>query len=275
MKPFVYLDDLVEELKLMGLKVNQEKFRKLASEFESAEGLSEHLINNDLVSIDYYSHETDVLFGILNELWRHWIPERFSTEMLEENIWRGYDFLKKEDHCKCCMTWLEIFPRVWEIMAKCQRKEKTGDPFEAFGITFFNWIQDLIENLWNLGLSDPFFHHQLIAIAEAYLQRCPEFDSFITENFQAFLGETYFHLGDKDKADALFDNWLKIDPTWGWGWIRWSDCYSTGSLYHILNNEKAINILKKALTHRKVREKDVILDRLEHLQNDIKSELSQ
>lgn len=47
----------------------------------------------------------------------------------------------------------------------------------------------------------------------------------MTENWRRALAESYFELGDNAKADALYREWLNVDPQWGWGWIGWSDCY--------------------------------------------------
>jgi hypothetical protein len=260
--------DLSEMLELfcdMGLEIDQEKFRQLAAPFESAEGLSHYLTDSGILDIEPYSHMGDDLFFILTYLWELWIPERPSMEKLEDYIRLGYKFLEKGEKCKCCISWLAVFPRVWEIMAK-RHQQGTGDPFEAFETTFSNWIQDLETELRNLGrFEHPYFHKQLIAVAEAYLQCCQDFDSDITESMQGALADTYFLLGETAKAGTLFENWLKEDPTWGWGWIYWSDCYSSGALYHPLDYAKAEAILKKGLAHKKVRDKKYMLDRLSNI----------
>lgn len=248
-------------LKKMGLDLDQDKFRQLASPYESTQGLSHHLIDSKIIDINPYSHAAENLFLILTDLWEYWIPERPSMEKLEEYIWLGNEFLEKKENYKCCIAWLALFPRVWEIMNKRHQK-KTKDPFEAFHVTFFNWIQELEMELWNLGLKYPFFHEQRIEIAEQYLQYCPDFDSHITESMRSALGETYFHIGKIDKANTLFEKWLQEDPTWGWGWINWSDCYSFGRSNPNLDFIKAEEILKKGLKQKKVRERKYILERL-------------
>lgn len=255
------LDELLNGLSEIGLEVDQEKFKQLASPFESAQGLSHYLVKSKLVNIPPYSHARDDLFLMLIDLWEFWIPERPSTEKLEDFIRLGYDFLENKKNYKCCIAWLALFPRVWDIIKKRNQKG-TNDPFKAFEFTFFNWIQDLEMELWNLGLEEPFFHEQRIEIAEQYLQNCPDLDTHITENMRNALAETYFQVGKTDKANTLFENWLQDDPTWGWGWINWSDCYSSRRLYKSLDYAKAEEILKRGLIQKKVREKEIILERL-------------
>lgn len=248
----------------LGLSVNQQKFKELASQFESAEGLSHYLTDSGMIDIDPYSREAENLFHVLTDLWEHWIPERPSMEKLEDYIRLGEAFLEKEQHFECCMAWLSLFPRVWEIVAKLDC-EGTKDPFDAFQMTFYNWIQDLQFELQEAGSLNLFFHEQRIIVAEAYLQHCPDFDSGIAEGMRSAIGETYFHLGKTDEADGLFKKWLEEDPTWGWGWIHWSDCYSFYESDKSLDYTKAKNILQNALLYKKVREKDIILDRLAYI----------
>ncbi len=90
------LDELVDALDEMGLEVDQEKFKQLASSFESAEGLSCYLMDNQILDIDPYSHATEDLFDVLTVLWEYWIPERPSMEQLEDYIRLGYKFLQED-----------------------------------------------------------------------------------------------------------------------------------------------------------------------------------
>jgi len=81
------------------------------------------------------------------------------------------------------------------------------------------------------------------------------------------MAESWFQLGEPDKGEALFRNWLKEDPEWGWGWIGWSDCY-----WHldekIRNPEKAETLLKQGLAVPGVRDRQDILDRLANINAD-------
>src|SRR5260370_36424274 len=39
------------------------------------------------------------------------------------------------------------------------------------------------------------------------------------------LAESYFEMGETEKAEGLFRSWLAADPRWGVGWIGWAGCY--------------------------------------------------
>jgi hypothetical protein len=79
--------------------------------------------------------------------------------------------------------------------------------------------------LWNAGLEDRRFLRARIALCEEGLRRFGADDELVTENRRRALAESYYELGETDKAEALYRGWLHLDPRWGWGWIGWSDCY--------------------------------------------------
>jgi hypothetical protein len=88
-----------------------------------------------------------------------------------------------------------------------------------------NRIQDLESELWNAGLQVRQFLTARIALCEEGLRRFRSNEGLMTESRRRALAESYFELGEVDKAEALYRKWLDADPCWGWGWIGWSDCY--------------------------------------------------
>jgi tetratricopeptide (TPR) repeat protein len=75
------------------------------------------------------------------------------------------------------------------------------------------------------GLEDRQFLTARIALCEEGLRRFRTDDDLMTENRRRAMAESYYELGEPDKAEALYRGWLHLDPCWGWGWIGWSDCY--------------------------------------------------
>jgi tetratricopeptide (TPR) repeat protein len=134
---------------------------------------------------------------------------------------------------------------------------------ERFGGTqsLFNWIQDLEGELWNAGLEDRQFLTARIAVCEEGLRRFRTDDDLMSENRRRAMAESYYELGEPDKADALYRGWLNLDPRWGWGWIGWSDCY------RFTRTEKrdwsrCEQILREGLSIAEVRDRADIADRL-------------
>jgi tetratricopeptide (TPR) repeat protein len=59
-----------------------------------------------------------------------------------------------------------------------------------------------------------------IALCEEGLRRFPFDDGLITENRRRAVAESYYELGEADKAEALYREWLDADPRWGLGLDR-------------------------------------------------------
>jgi hypothetical protein len=83
-----------------------------------------------------------------------------------------------------------------------------------------------------------------------------------TENMRRALAEATFNVRGPAEGDALFEQWLKHDPQWGWGWIGWADCYFLFATDQNRDLERAEELLKRALNVPGVRDYNDILDRL-------------
>jgi hypothetical protein len=170
--------------------------------------------------------ESDWIWVCVAVLWQRWFPDQPSFEMLDDRMQAGYELLASNDAVTACRVWLEAWSDVLRNL------DKAGLPSieefdERFGGTqsLFNWIQNLESELWNAGLQDRQFLTARIALCEEGLQRFRSNEGLMAENRRRALAESYFELGEVDKAEALYREWLDANPRWGWGWIGWSDRY--------------------------------------------------
>jgi hypothetical protein len=79
------------------------------------------------------------------------------------------------------------------------------------------------------------------------------------------LAESLRQLGDAIAADALYSQWLREDPDWGWGWIGWSDDHYLFAPEGQANGDRAVDILQQGLTIRGVHDRGDMLERLVEL----------
>lgn len=127
--------------------------------------------------------------------------------------------------------------------------------------SLFNWSQDLEDALWNAGLEDRELLRARIAVCEEALRRFPDESRLMVENRRRALAESYVALGQTEKAEALFEQWLGVDPCWGWGWIGWADL-------HFFTNDRpkgygrAEELLRRGYSSPGVRDREDIADRL-------------
>ncbi len=170
--------------------------------------------------------ESDWIWICLAALWQRWFPDIPCFELLDDKMQAGYDLLTFRLVVAACRIWLEAWSDVLRILDKAgmQSIEEFDDRFRG-SESLFNWIQDLEDELWNAGLDDRQFLSARVAVCEEGLRRFRTDDELLTENRQRALAESYYELGEPDKAEALYRDWLHADPRWGWGWIGWSDCY--------------------------------------------------
>ena len=86
----------------------------------------------------------------------------------------------------------------------------------------------------------------------------------MTENRRRALAESYYQVGETDKAEALYREWLKADPCWGWGWIGWSDCYRF-TRTESRDLKRSEQLLREGLSVVKVRDRPDLAERLADL----------
>src|SRR4051812_881723 len=162
--------------------------------------------------------ESDWIWICLEALWRRWFPDRPSFEMLDDKMQAGYDLIGSRDAAAACRTWLDAWTDVLDLLDK-GRIQSIREFDSRFRGTqcLFNWIQDLEDELWNAGLENRQFLRARITVCEEGLRRFQD-DALMTENRRRALAESYYELGEADKTEALYWEWLEADPCWGWGW---------------------------------------------------------
>jgi tetratricopeptide (TPR) repeat protein len=173
----------------------------------------------------------------------------------------GYE-LRDSGAVAVCRVWLKAWSDVLRILNKAgmQSIQEFDDRFGG-SQSLFNWIQDLEGELWNAGLEDRQFLTARIALCEEGLRRFRTDDDLVTENRRRALAESYYELGETDKAEALYRGWLHLDPRWGWGWIGWSDCYRFTRTER-RDGSRCEQILREGLSIAEVRDRADIADRL-------------
>jgi hypothetical protein len=109
-------------------------------------------------------------------------------------------------------VWLEAWSDVLRILDKAGMRsiQEFDDRFQG-SQSLFNWIQDLEDELWKAGLEDRQFLSARIAVCEEGLRRFRTDDDLVTENRRRALAESYNELGETDKAEALYRDWLQLD----------------------------------------------------------------
>jgi len=180
---------------------------------------------------------------------------------IDDKIQRGYDFLSKRQTTKACDEWLGAWESVKTLFSETKAKDIYElDEMHPFTQCIGNYAQDLEAELHNAGLDDPSYHEKRIQYCTELLEYCGK-ERLTNENTRRAIAEAYSELGDMDTCGRFFEEWLRDDPNWGWGYIGWSDCWylfksSPG------DPEKAEQILLQGLSQPELRDRIDVVQRL-------------
>jgi len=253
--------ELLAKLSSFGIALDRLSLEQLCDQALSAEEIAQPLLDQRTFHGRHEQMESDWIWICLSALWQRWFPDKPSFEALDDKMQAGYE-LRESGAVAVCRVWLEAWSDVQRILDKAgmQSIQEFDDRFGG-SQSLFNWIQDLEDELWNAGLEDRQFLAARIALCEEGLRRFRTDDDLMTENRRRALAESYYELGETDKAEALYRGWTHLDPRWGWGWIGWSDCYRFTRTER-RDWSRCEQILREGLAIAEVRDRAEIVDRL-------------
>jgi hypothetical protein len=198
-------EQLLETLRGFGLGVDRAELERLCEGALSVEEVARALLDRCAGGAGEGRAHEDWVWLCLLELWRRWWPERVCVEFLDDKIQAGYDALERQEAARAAVVWLDAWS---DVVGLC---DLTGiDSIREFDERFsmyqllFNWSQDLEDALGNAGREDLEFLRARIAVCEEALRRFPDEDELMVENRRRALAESYFELGETDRAEALF-----------------------------------------------------------------------
>jgi tetratricopeptide (TPR) repeat protein len=260
-------EDVLAKLHGFGIALDRATLADWCAQALSAKELADALEQHARTHNPEARH-SEWIWRCLATLWQRWCPEIPSFEALEATMQDGYARLAAGDVQAACRTWLDAWQAVLHLL------DKAGMPTGMSSIerldarfrgtqSLFNWIQDLEAELWNAGLADPSFLTARIQVCEEGLRRFPADDALLTENRRRAVAESYAKLGEPGKADTLYQEWLRADPRWGWGWIGWADTHRF--LNAVPDVTRAEQLLQGGLAIPDVRDRADLAERLADL----------
>lgn len=182
--------------------------------------------------------------------------------LIDEKIVAGYKLLKGKQTGEACDVMLDAWEDIKAVMVedKVQNLQTLDDKYKWTEF-ITNFIQDLEEILHNAAQDDSKYFSKRIQYCEEMLKLSDDSDELLIENTRRAIAESHFALGSTIECDRLFQKWLADDPTWGWGYIGWSDCYQFGTKNIKPDYIKAEEIISKALKQNNLRDRSDVVDR--------------
>ena len=256
-------EQLLEKLQGFGLEVDRAELERLCEGALSAEEVARPLLDRCGAGAREGRPDEDWIWLCLLELWRRWWPERVCVEFLgdKSRIQAGYDALERREATTAAAIWLDAWS---DVVRLC---DLTGiDSIRSSTIASRCTSRCLTgARTWRTRCGTPGARIQSSCArgsrcGEEALRRFPDEDELMVENRRRAVAESYFELGETDKAEALFQRSLAADPRWGWGWIGWAD------LHFFTNNRpkdysRAGELLRRGYSTPGVRNREDIADR--------------
>ncbi len=253
-------NELLEELSSCGVSVDKASMKKLVLQYASAEDIIEQEWEKEGLT-DKPEYDWATVWENLAVLWERWFPGHPSSEMINEEMQKGYDSMMEDAHVDAATRWLDLWDQVTERM-----DELGFDTLEQFDEVFAgtqtlnNWVPDFQMELKNAAREDSRFYEQLIRVAHEIRGRCPQ-DEEMRKTCLRDIASAHADRGEVETAVSMYRQWLEEDPQWGWGWVGWSDCYWFGP-NRPNDYEKSLEVLQKGLGVEDVRNKEMIFERM-------------
>ena len=250
-----------------GVEHNRERFLQLSQGLTSAWSLCEFWFEQDKVTCK--GLDEDFLGFAACELWRRWIPERPSMEMIDDWLEQGYE-LVNQDVCAACEHWWQAWRALQPRFQPHMRTTMETRAVYQGSYLIFNWCQDFEQELSNASLRQRRFASQGQQYCREWLAQFDGEKPGMQLNFRRALAEFTLRAGQVEQARLLLEENLSAYPNDPWAHIALADAYShlmADPDYHLpFDLEKARGYLQNAL-QRFTQKSDVrdLKERLEML----------
>lgn len=212
-----------EQLRILGVVHSRERFLSLAANRTSAWSIAETWIAEDPVHCD--GTDDDDFFGLAAcELWKRWIPDTPSMEMLDDWMQGGYEHMRQNADAAACDIWW----RVWQALLPrfepaMTTMHTTADVFQGVQ-SVFNWSQDFETGLINASIDDPRY-------AEIGRRYCEQWIAQFTEDdmqvgIRRALACFLFRLGRIDEGVSILQGIIDTWPSNPCGYIALADVHA-------------------------------------------------
>ena len=257
--------EIINTLESMNIHFDEGQFKTQAKNYISAIQLAEdYYYTQDFTAEEL---EEDFIWLAIVELWKRFIPEQYTVELIDYAIQDGHDYIEQQNYTDGLKEWESAWNMVKAIVPPEITSMEEADMFIPEPLTDYlsNWCQDFEEELHNGGLEDKVWVKKRIDYTREFYERFAEASDLIIENMLRAEAESYAALGDMEKADNLFEALTKKFPDSVWVYIGWGDIYWRSK--DVPDYEKAEKVYRLGLDHCTV-EINEIYERLEYIEEE-------
>ena len=167
------------------------------------------------VDEDGYAGDEDFVLYAAIVLWKRLMPERWSVEMIDDSIQKGYEYIKQNNYKDGLEKWTDAWTMIRGIVPSYITSVEEADEYlpEPLTQSTCNWSQDFGMELGNGGGDDISFHYLRIRYCSEFCAIFPDSDELILHNMSRAEAESYASLGYiMHVADNPFDEPVEKYP---------------------------------------------------------------
>jgi hypothetical protein len=256
---------IIGQLETWGVHFNTDQFLQEVATSYGAYDIYERWKKDFTITAEGF--DTDFPWMACEVLWDRLVPNKVSTEQLDDWMQNGYDCIQNREKVVGCNLWLKVWDELKTRFTPAMTTIEAAEQVFRGSQLLFNWCQDLEEELLNAARDDKTFHDHRIRYCGEFLQLFPESDTLLRNNMRMAIGESLFGLDRKEEGDQVFQSLVTDEPDNPWGYIGWGDMYagSDGGC-GIKDVQRAEELYQKALGLDK-KEDNVVRERLKNLKD--------
>jgi len=175
------------------------------------------------------------------ELWRRWVPEVPSLEMIDELMQEGYDALDDGDHRRACVSWVEVWRLLLDRLPRERSVEALDEAFSTALSPVRNWVGDVSLELCNIVRKEPELGRRARGVYQVAVERLGD------RHLRLDLAELHYGLGETAEGEAVYQALIRDDPDDPSGYARLSDQLSWKGNGDYADVPRAIALLEQAL----------------------------
>ena len=197
------------------------------------------------------------------ELWKRYLPERPSVEVLDDWIHEGYELSARGQAAKACDRWWQAWTVIRErLQPDMNTTDKAASVFDGCQC-LSDWTQDLSVDLANASLDHPEYAPRGVEFCEQILAQFKDepSDLFVTA-FRVDLGHFLAEAQRPEAGERIFTALIEEHPDKAVGYANLADHLGHPSKVSGRSADigRAIEILERALQYPVVDADDYDLD---------------
>jgi hypothetical protein len=216
-------EELETRVRALGVRHSRESFAKLSAGLASAWSIADAWGARD--GLRLASDDEDWLGLAACELWKRYLPDRPSMEMLDDWMQEGYALNRQNRFAEACDIWW----KVWSVLrtrfdSSIRRMPDADSVFRGLQ-SVFNWSQDFVTALNNAAIKDRRYAETGRTYVQEWLAQFTAEDASMQVGFHQTLATFQFLLGDVAGGEATLLAAVGRWPKEPWAHIHVADAY--------------------------------------------------